>query len=215
MYCTTNEIPQALQEEQPTFSFTTTTTTSEKPSTVETDSSVSEESNFSSFEGQEGDEDEDDEEMNHYFFFTPHTTNTDPSHKDPFYSQKTQIQESEEENSTEISPNDIPEVTEIISESSLEQSVEATEKTFTKTNSKLMDESVYKDALKLLSKITKEKSETTTKSYSEAKYRGNVEEPSSPVSQSTESLIGMDKIVYDKCKLFSGPQSRGGQRASF
>ena len=66
-----------------------------------------------------------------------------------------------------------------------------------------MDESVYKDALKLLSKITKDKAEVvrdvTTTSYSEPKYRGNVEEPSSPISQSTESLLGVDRLVYDKC----------------
>lgn len=144
--------------------------------------------------------------MNKYFFFNPHSANTNPSHKDPFYSQKVHHEESTEENITDTSANDIPEVVtepESINETNLEYHIEATEGPSIKTNSKLMDESVYKDALKLLSKITKEKTElrdvTTVSSFSEAKYRGNVEEPSPPMRHSTESFLG-DRIVYDQCK---------------
>lgn len=149
-----------------------------------------------------------EEEMNKYFFFASHShsTNTDPSHKDPFYSQQVHQQELTEENITDTSSNDIPEVVtepESINETNLEYNIEATESPSIKTNSKLMDESVYKDALKLLSKITKEKTElrevTTISSFSEAKYRGNVEEPSPPIRHSTESLLE-DRIAYDQRK---------------
>ena len=56
----------------------------------------------------ESNQSDSEEEENQYFFFVPHSTNIDPSHKDPFYSQKVHHVDSNEEMPTE-SPNEIPE----------------------------------------------------------------------------------------------------------